>query len=122
MATPTASSPAPKPRMARTLTSVSSCTTSGLSRGSDMSHSLGKLRIVQRQQRAAAQLIHKQAEPERAERYRKQHIEPVHVQPVGVKRGLGQPEQIDVPHHEKKRRYLCESLAPALRCSQQQNH
>ncbi len=63
----------------------------------DRAQRLVELRIVQRQQRAAAELPDEAAEPDAAERQRQEHVEPADREPVAVELRRDQPEQVDQP-------------------------
>src|SRR5436309_2917241 len=94
MTTAVITRPAAKPSTARTLTSLSSCSTAGLSCASvtrvlsmrcrwpldraldDLPERFVELRIVDRHNRAPAQLMDERRKPQRAERERKHHIQP----------------------------------------------
>ena len=70
----------------------------------DPSERFVELRIVDRQNRAAAQLPDEAAEPDRAERQRQHDVEPADDDAVLVELRRDQPEQIDQPRPAARRR------------------
>ena len=80
-----------------------------------------KLRIVERQQRPAAELPDEAAEPHAAERQRQQHVEPAHGEAVAMEFGRDQPEEIDQPHDDDADCHLHEQLRIPLHGARQQD-